>query len=183
MSGGVGERRMPKSKVGSTEDVGPLEEAWRLFDERHLPYRMLMLGKLLDRISTQHIREMADTSLAEWRVIVHLAVMGPRNASELSAAALVDRAEISRAVHSLEAKGYLIRSENPRNRKSSLLAVTPAGQQVYERMLRQRRHFYGELMADLKADELAQLDQLLLRVARQADRLVKDYTIPEELLA
>lgn len=178
--GGRGTRGAGETEGGPAA-AGPLEEAWSIFDERHLPYRLLMLGKMLDRISTQHIRDLAGVTLAEWRVIVHLAVMGARSASEVSAAALVDRAEVSRAVRALEEKGFLVRSEHPRNRKSSLLSVTPEGRNIYERMLRQRRHFYGALMSDLAPDELAQLDALLLRVARRADTLVRDYVIPPDL--
>lgn len=169
MGAATGGRRAPKAREKQAAVPGPLEEAWSIFDARHLPYRLLMLGKMLDRISTQHIRELAGVSLAEWRVIAHLAVMGSKSASEVSAAALVDRAEVSRAVRSLETAGYLTRLDNPRNRKSSLLVVTPAGMKVYERMQRQRRSFYGKLLVDIDAAQLAQLDELLLRIARRAD--------------
>ena len=53
-----------------------------LFDERHLPYRVLMLGKMFDRLTAQQVREHAGLSLAQWRVLVHIAVMGSKSASE-----------------------------------------------------------------------------------------------------
>jgi len=154
--------------------TGPLEEAWSIFDARHLPYRMLMLGKMLDRLSVSHIREMAGVSLAEWRVLAHLANMGSRSASEISVAALVDRAEVSRAVRSLEDAGLLTRVDNPRNRKSSLLVLTPRAEEIYARVSQQRREFYGELMADIAPAELEMLDELLLRMARQADKVARE---------
>jgi len=169
MGAATGARRVSKAREKQLSGPGPLEVAWSIFDERHLPYRLLMLGKMLDRISTQHIRELAGVSLAEWRVIVHLAVMGSKSASEVSAAALVDRAEVSRAVRSLELAGYLTRVDNPRNRKSSLLVVTREGMKIYERMQRQRRGFYEKLLVDIEPEELAMLDELLLRIARRAD--------------
>lgn len=153
--------------------AGALEEAWGIFDARHLPYRILMLGKMIDRLSVQHVRDKAGMSLAEWRVLAHLAVMGSRSASEVSAAALVDRAEVSRAVHQLEESGHLQRIDNPRNRKSSLLVLTDKGKAVYETVLVGRRAFFGELIADVEEDELALLDSLLLRVGRRADRLAR----------
>lgn len=158
------------------EEVGPLEEAWRVFDSRHLPYRLLMLGKLLDRLSVQHIRERADLSLAEWRVLVHLAVMGTKSASEVSTAALVDRAEVSRAVRALEAGGFIRKVENPRNRKSSLLVLTEKGQDVYDRLHKERRAFFSVLTADFDQESLAHLDGLLLRVARRADQMAREGT-------
>jgi len=157
-----------------TAQTGPLEEAWSIFDERHLPYRLLMLGKMLDRLSVQYIRELGGVSLAEWRVLAHLAIMGSRSASEISTAALVDRAEVSRAVRSLEEAGLLTRVDNPRNRKSSLLVLTDAGKAVYDRVHKERRAFFDGLVADLSRDELDILDGLLLRVARRADGMAID---------
>lgn len=155
---------------------GPLEDAWSIFDARHMPYRLLMLGKMLDRLTAQQLREKADLSLAEWRVLVHLAVMGPKSASEVSTAALVDRAEVSRAVRALETSGYLNRADNPRNRKSSLLILTPAGQAVYESVYMQRRTFYEALTMGMTPDTLTMLDGLLLHMARNADQLAREWT-------
>ncbi|MBU0792459.1 MAG: MarR family winged helix-turn-helix transcriptional regulator [Alphaproteobacteria bacterium] len=163
-------------KERGTEAVGPLEEAWRIFDSRHLPYRLLMLGKMLDRLSVQHIRDTAGISLAEWRVLAHLAVMGTKSASEVSAAALVDRAEVSRAVRVLEDDGFIRREENPRNRKSSLLVLTEKGEEIYRRVHMDRRAFFNMLTADFSETDLAQLDEMLLRMARRADQMARDGT-------
>lgn len=152
-------------------EIGPLEEAWQIFDARHLPYRLLMLSKMIDRLSIQHLRDLTGLSLAEWRVLVHIAVLGSKSASQVSAAALVDRAEVSRAVRSLEAAGLMERVDNPRNRKSSLLVLTDAGRQVYEHTYKERRVFFGLLTADMNDEDLTTLDGLLLRMARQADRM------------
>jgi DNA-binding MarR family transcriptional regulator len=160
-------------KEGGIEP-GPLEEAWRIFDSRHVPYRLLMLGKMLDRLAVQQVRDHAAMSLAEWRVLAHLAVMGSKSASEVSAAALVDRAEVSRAVGALEEGGFLTRIDNPRNRKSSLLVLTPLGQDTFRRVSGQRRDFYSALTIDITPEELDLLDGLLLRMARQADRLARE---------
>lgn len=161
-------------KGSAQTEHGPLEEAWRVFGARHLPYRLLMLGKMLDRLSVQHIRDQAGITLAEWRVLVHLAVKGTQSASEVSSSALVDRAEVSRAVHSLEKGGYLIRTDNPRNRRSSLLILTEQGQAVYNRVHMERRGFFDSLTSDFDEQSLEQLDGMLLRIARQADVLARD---------
>lgn len=161
-------------KGSARTEPGPLEEAWRVFGARHLPYRLLMLGKMLDRLSVQHIREQAGISLAEWRVLVHLAVMGTQSASDVSSSALVDRAEVSRAVHSLEQSGHLIRTDNPRNRRSSLLVLTEQGQAIYDRVHKERRGFFDSLTSDFDEQSLTQLDGMLLRIARQADQLARD---------
>ncbi|MCW2337622.1 DNA-binding MarR family transcriptional regulator [Sphingobium sp. B2D3A] len=162
------------AKDNNNGAAGPLEEAWRIFDSRHLPYRLLMLGKMLDRLSVQHIRDNAGVSLAEWRVLAHLAVMGTKSASEVSAAALVDRAEVSRAVRVLEEEGFLRREENPRNRKSSLLVLTEKGQDSYKRVHMDRRKFFSMLTADFSESELSDLDGMLLRMAKRADQMGRE---------
>jgi len=177
MGGPTGARRAVKAQEEQRPPCGPLEEAWSIFDECHLPYRLLMLGKALDRISAQQLRDLVGLTLAEWRVIVHLSVMGSRSASQVSAAALVDRAEVSRAVRSLEASGYVKRVDNPRNRKSSLLLVTPEGFKIYERLQQQRRDFYEDLLVDIDPAELVVLDELLLRIARRADVLARESNV------
>lgn len=110
----------------AVQDRGPLEEAWRIFDARHLPYRVLMLGKMFDRLSVQQVRDRAGMSLAEWRVLAHIAVMGPKSASEVSGAALVDRAEVSRAVRSLEAGAI---SVVPTTRATARAVCSPSHRQ------------------------------------------------------
>jgi hypothetical protein len=78
------------------------ERRWQLFGPTHLPYRILLLAKMIDRVTTQHVRDRAAMSLAEWRVISHVALMGQCSAAEIAEAAFVDRSEVSRAVAALE---------------------------------------------------------------------------------
>lgn len=159
-------------KAGELErELGGLTIAWGIFGPKHVPYRILMLGKMMDRLTAQHVRELAGLSLAEWRVLAHLAVLGEKSASELSSAALVDRSEVSRAVRDMEAQGILVKRPNPRNRKSSLLALTELGRKTYDKVYAARRAFFEEVTADLSEAELNHLDELLLRMARRADRL------------
>ena len=147
------------------------EVAWDVFGPRHVPYRILLLGKMLDRLTTQHVRELAGLPLADWRIMAHLAVMGEKSASEVMSAALMDRAEVSRSVASIVANGLLAKRTNPRNRKSSLLALTDKGRAVYDKVYGERRIFFDEMTADLSDMDLSILDEMLRRIARRADRL------------
>ena len=90
------------------------ERRWKLFGQSLLPYRILLLAKMIDRVTSQHVRERAAMSLAEWRVISHVELMGRCSASEIADAAFVDRAEVSRAVGVLEGRGLIQREPHPR---------------------------------------------------------------------
>jgi DNA-binding MarR family transcriptional regulator len=75
----------------------------------HIPYRILLLGKMIDRVTAQHIRDTA----------------------EVANVACSDRAEVSRAIGSLEQRWLVQREANPRNRKSSLVSLTAEGKSVH----------------------------------------------------
>lgn len=145
-------------------------EAWRLFPPTHVPYRLLLLAKMLERQTVVQLRDIADLSLAEWRVLAHLAVMGEKTASALSTAAFVDRAEVSRALAGLETRGLVGRRSNPRNRKSPLLFLTDKGGDLQRRVQQQRVGFFAEVTADLCSEELALMDRWLLKMALRTSK-------------
>ncbi len=149
-------------------------ETWGAFGADFVPYRILMLSKLLDRHATQQVREIADISLAEWRVLAHLAASGTQSASELSAAALVDRAEVSRAVKRLEQAGYLQREPNPANKISYLLKLTPSGKSIRDRIYAARRSFFSEITGAISKQELKKLDQMIYDIAAVAYCMLED---------
>lgn len=152
-------------------DRASLDEAWRIFGPLHVPYRILMIGKALDRVTTHQVRESADISLAEWRVMVHLGRLGEFSAIRLSTAAQVDRSEVSRAVAALTARGLVGARPNPANRRSKLLSLTPEGEAVFERLFAGRQALFRRLIADLGEDELLRLDKQLHRIAQRIDEI------------
>jgi len=146
-------------------------QAWSLFGSTHVPYRILFLGKMLDRLTTTQVKTLADLTLAEWRVLAHLGAMGAKSASDVCNAAMMDRAEVSRSVSSLAERGLLKRSPNPRNKKSQLLSLTPKGKKTHAKVQTHRLGFFSHLTADLSKKELAQFDEMLLRIAKRAHSL------------
>jgi DNA-binding MarR family transcriptional regulator len=143
------------------------ERRWTLFERTHVPYRILLLAKMIDRVSSQQVREQAGMSLAEWRVISQVELMGTCSASEIANAAFVDRAEVSRAVAALEGRGLIQREPNPRNRKSSLISLTGEGRKIYVAIREERRPIYEEWLRDLSEQERAELDEGLRKVMRR----------------
>ncbi|NKJ42344.1 MarR family transcriptional regulator [Novosphingobium sp. SG720] len=143
------------------------ERRWQLFGPSHLPYRILLLAKMIDRVTSQHVRDRAAMSLAEWRVISHVELMKQCSAAEIAEAAFVDRSEVSRAVAALESRQLIQRDPNPRNRKSSLISLTPEGKAIYAMVREERTHMYEEWLEDLSSEDRAQLDTALRTVMRR----------------
>ena len=163
------------SGAADAEPADPiaLSAVWSLFGIRHVPYRILILSRMLERVTGQQLRDEFGISLAQWRLMAHLARLGRCSASDISAVAYVDRAEVSRTVASLEVRGLLVRLLNPRNRRSRLLELSAQGRELHDRVLRHRRTFFDEMTSEIAPDELAMLGDLLLRLALRLQPMVK----------
>jgi len=147
----------------------PLPETWQLFDQVHLPYRILLLAKLLDRATARQLRDQDDLTLAEWRVLANLETLGEASSARIAAAAAADRAEVSRAVASLKQAGLIVRRPDSGNRKRLLLRLTEKGRQVHRAVRAKRVAYFEHLLADLGEEERSRLDAALLKIARRVE--------------
>src|SRR6185295_12455487 len=145
------------------------------FGPSHIPYRILLLGKMIDRVTAQHVRDTAQLTLAEWRVLTHVEMIGKCSAAEVASVAYSDRAEVSRAIGSLEERGLVQREANPRNRKSSLVSLTTEGKAVHTAIRGERGKFYEQWLADLSEAERAAfndgLDEFTRRLVESAPHM------------
>jgi DNA-binding MarR family transcriptional regulator len=137
------------------------------FGPSHIPYRILLLGKMIDRVTAQHVRDTAQLSLAEWRVLTHVEMIGKCSAAQVASVAYSDRAEVSRALASLEKRGFVQREANPRNRKSSLVSLTEAGKSAHAAIRGERGKFYEQWLTDLSDAERVALNAALEKVTRR----------------
>jgi DNA-binding MarR family transcriptional regulator len=72
---------------------------------------------------------------------------------------------ISRAVDGLVQRGEVRRVEDPRDRRSKLLSITPRGRRTYERLLATRMAGVRRFVDDLDPEEQEALEQGLRAVA------------------
>ena len=156
----------PSESVAAERAGQALEERWANAPQ-NLPYHILLLGKLLDRITAQHVRDTADLSLAEWRTMAHLHHLGTASASEIANMAFVDRAEVSRALGQLETRGLVRREPHPTKRNSRLVSLTEEGRKVHLAVRGERGKFFNDWIADLSEAERSQLDAGLRRITKR----------------
>ena len=79
-----------------------LPATWTLFGEEHLPHRLLLLAKMIDRETSRQLQDDFAISVAEWRVLAFVCASGPASASDIGTAGQIDRADISRAVNNFD---------------------------------------------------------------------------------
>jgi DNA-binding MarR family transcriptional regulator len=134
-----------------------LAPVWHLFGQDHLPYRLLLLARMIDRRSARELQKFG-LSLAEWRVLAFIGVAGPASASRLGQLGEIDRAEVSRAVARLEAKHLIERRPDENHRKRFIISPTRAGESLFEEVREERRQFFRKVTEGLSPADRQLID-------------------------
>lgn len=159
---------------GIDEASESLRKLWESYGLLHLPFRMLIIAKMLDRLASATILKGEHLTLAEWRVMANLARTGESTVNALAVDASVDRAEVSRASRALEKHGLVERTSHPSSKAKRLLKLSAAGRVMAERIGGQRRQFYSYLLEGLDEEERQKFDDLLLHIAVRIDQYDPD---------
>lgn len=157
-------------KKGIDEASAGLRQLWEGYGLLHVPFRLLIMAKMLDRLASVTILKGEQLTLAEWRVMANLARTGESTVNALAAATYVDRAEVSRASRSLEKHGMVERGSHPASKAKRLLRLTDEGRVQADRIGVQRRAFYSYLLEGLSEEERQMLDDLLLHIAVRTEQ-------------
>ena len=84
--------------------------------------------------------------------------------AELGKAQGIDKSTVAPAIDRLEQRGLVARRPSPRDRRSKALHLTPAGEKLYHAARARVAEADARLTACLSADEIVQLNSLLLRL-------------------
>lgn len=161
MTGGGG----ASSRPARVAPRAPAAHLLQTIENTNPTYKLMIVGRLLDRLISRQVKDLADLPLAEWKVMAMLGMLKEGTASEIAATSLSDPAEVSRAVNALEARGMIQREENPRNRRSTLVSLTRGGQQHWRDTAARRAQLTRRVLSSLSAEEVKALDDMLARLA------------------
>jgi DNA-binding MarR family transcriptional regulator len=126
-----------------------------------LPQRLLVLAKMIERVTSRQLQAEFGLSLAQWRVLAFICISGPATASFIGEAAEVDQAEISRAVKTLAERTLVSRDFQPGSRKTMVIAPTEQGRQLFEQVRARRRAYFSRITDGLDPLEKAEFDRML----------------------
>ena len=141
-----------------------LPPVWHLFGQDHLPYRLLLLARMIDRRSARDLQRHG-LSLAEWRVLAFVGSSGPATASKIGKFGEIDRAEISRAVSRLESRGLIERRQDESHRKRFIISPTAAGESLFVAVRDERRHFFKAMTEGISPSDRKAMDKGLEAMA------------------
>ncbi|MDH7798936.1 MULTISPECIES: MarR family transcriptional regulator [unclassified Beijerinckia] len=89
------------------------------------------LSKYLTRAAVNQARSNFELGQVEWQVVTLLGVFQPISIRELTFHALLDAAQVSRAVAALAKRGLVSRRQSPEDRREAKLTLTAAGRSLH----------------------------------------------------
>src|ERR1700712_2825119 len=125
------------TKPSAIDDVPPSSSRiGGILGEKHIGVLLSSVGTRLNRGATAYYRRAWNLSMVEWRLLIVLRETEFLNVGELSGAADMDKAAVSRSLALLEER-KLISIEQTRTRgRAAIASLTVEGRQLSEKLLR-----------------------------------------------
>jgi len=137
--------------------------------ERFLPYRISRLDNEISNGLARAYGPQFNLNVAQWRMLAAAAHLQPTCVTELTEYSAMDKVTVSRAVADLVERKLFHREVDARDRRRSIITLTPAGEDMYGQIAPQAVAFEDALLESLSAKEIENftktLDHLLDRIA------------------
>ena len=134
-----------------------------------LPYRLAVLSERISRRLSRIYEAEAGLSMAEWRVMVHLARCGAVSVREIHGCVNLDKPRVSRAVSRLESAELVEKTGSSSDQRLLVISLSPAGQALLDRILPPAIAYESRLLAALSAEDRAALDRIVEKLHRVMD--------------
>ncbi len=116
----------------------------------------LVIARTARRLRQQAGEELSPSQAAALATIDR---HGPLTPSELAVRERIQRPTATRLIARLEQAGFVDRTRDPDDRRSSVVALTPAGRELLARVRTRKNAYLSRRLRDLDADERATLDR------------------------
>lgn len=133
-----------------------------------LPYQLSVASNAVSSLIAERYRKRFGLKIAEWRVMAVLGDSGSLTQRALTAATLMDKVAVNRAVKVLEDRGLIARVPNPGDGRSHLLALTGEGRAIHAEVMPLARATEADLVAGLDPHEEAMLRRVLAALRERA---------------
>jgi len=140
-----------------------------------LSYRLHVVANLLSRSAELRYRREFGVSLWEWRTVALLGGAGePLSLNELARSAGIDKSQMSRVVSGLTRRRIVLRAADSSDGRGVRLALSKAGQRLYEGLIHAAGERDAVFMASLSQEEKKALDRVLAKLADKARGLIQN---------
>jgi DNA-binding MarR family transcriptional regulator len=129
-----------RAQPGEPDDVDALTEA------------LAGVSRTLMAVTARSLAAVdVELTLVQFRALVVLRTMGPRNLGQMADALEIQSSSMSRLSDRLFAKGLIDRRTSPTDRREITLALTLKGRRMVDRVLQRRRREIAEIVSAIPA--------------------------------
>ena len=129
-----------------------------------LPYLLNRAAEKSSREFQQEYKSKYGMLLTEWRVLFHLGRYGKMTANDICKKGDLHKTKVSRAVHALEKKLYLVRKPLLDDKRFEILSLTSSGKAVYEDLVLKAEDYHKSLTRSFTQSEKAFLINALKKI-------------------
>jgi MarR family transcriptional regulator for hemolysin len=145
--------------------------------------RLARVARLVSRAFDDALSA-ADGSVPVWLVLLNLKIRPTANQRELAEAVGIREATLTHHLNAMESAGLLTRRRDQTNRRIHIVELTEAGEAAFLRLRDAAVAFDRRLRRDITPEQLAGLDELLDRLAANAEptlRLLVEHQLVGEV--
>jgi DNA-binding MarR family transcriptional regulator len=125
--------------------------------EAFLPYRLVSAAEAVSLDFSHVYKAKHDLSRPEWRVLATLAQYGRTTATVIGAHAAMHKTKVSRAVFALEARKWLVRTTDDKDRRIEWLELTRTGKSRFAMLAKLALDYEARLLEALGKENAMQL--------------------------
>jgi len=136
--------------------------------ESFLPYRLNRLAEAVSRDFSAIYRERYGLTRPEWRLLATLGQFQAMTATAVGAHSAMHKTKVSRAVASLEKRGWLRRTADEADRRTEHLSLTKQGAAAYRDLVPLAEAFEADMLARMKPQQRAAISEALKALEQAA---------------
>lgn len=137
-----------------------------------LPYRLSIASNLVSDVISAAYSKLFGLTIPEWRLIAVIAETDGITQQEIGVRTRMEKVTVSRAAIALTQRELLLRTPNPRDGRSQLLALSETGKELYRLVAPQALAFEQAIFGSMPESELARFSKTLQRIADTAEALM-----------
>jgi DNA-binding MarR family transcriptional regulator len=136
--------------------------------------KLIVAANFLRRGAMLRYRRLVGLPWVEYGIVAVLGRRKPITVAGLAELLGMDKAQLSRALSNLVRRKLVARSTNPGDSREVLVALTEAGLETHEVMVRAGFERNAHLLANLSSQQISELDGVLEELTRRAIEMLRD---------
>lgn len=120
--------------------------------EQYLPFRFTVIAGQLSANLARQYKSKFGISMPEWRVLLNVGYSNELSIRDIEKRVSLEKSKVSRAASKLEAKGYLVKHVDDRDRRLLKMTLTEDGVRLLNELIPVAQRFQDELEARLDGD-------------------------------